>query len=169
MGVRWWRVAAVWPLAYTLSVASTVVVTLGASVVETRELGVPGDTGYLAIWIAVLGLVPAVVVGAPVLAAAAVALRGAGPGWQVAAVGLTAGWVAALGTAVLNSPWGPFRSFSIDPAAPYPWAQVAQLAAIAAIGWGTGTGGAWALVRPVGPVGAPRAGAAPLPTGARTR
>jgi hypothetical protein len=151
MTVRWWRVLAVWPLAFTLSVAGTVLVSLVTAAAQDGDIGVPGEIGYLALWVALLAVVPAVVVGTPVLVVAAVVLRTARLEWQVLAVGGVAAWVAAGCTAFLNSPWGPLRWHSIDPAASYNWGDVALLVAIAALGWSLGTGSAWAVVRPVRP------------------
>lgn len=156
--VPWGRVLAVWPLAFVLSVAGSV---LGAAVVSaarTGEVGVPDDTRYVALWAAMLAIVPAVLVGVPVLALVAVVLRTAALAWQVATVGWAAAWVAGGTAAFLRSPWGPFRWMSVDPAAPYPWADVAVLVGVAALAWAAGSAAAWAVVRPVRPTAGVPAG-----------
>jgi hypothetical protein len=157
MTVCWWRVLAVWPLASAWSVAGTVVATLVTAAARTGDVGLPGETGYVALWVALLAVVPAVLVGAPVLAVAAVVLRRAGLAWQVLTVSWVAAWAAAGFTTLLHSPWGPFRTMTVDPAAPYPWENAAGLAGLAAIAWGQGSGAAWAVVRPVRPTSVARA------------
>lgn len=149
MTVRWWRVLAVWPVAFALSVAGTVLALLVTPLVQGGDVGTLRETGYFVLWILVLAAVPAVIIGVPVLAVVAVGLRAAHLAWQVLAVGGAAAWVAAGCTTLLWSPWGPFRWMSVDPAASYPWGPVAVVAGISAVAWGWGTSAAWAVVRPV--------------------
>ncbi|MET0433943.1 MAG: hypothetical protein ABW025_07230 [Cellulomonas sp.] len=155
MTVRWWRLLLVWPLAFTLSVAATVLALLVAAVAHTGETGAWGDLGYVALWVPSLALVPAAVIGVPLLVITAVSLREAGLGWQVLTVGWFAAGAAAVGAAFVLSPWGPLGLRSIDATAPYDgmFAVFAGFAAgIAAVTWGLGTAAAWAVVRPVGPI-----------------
>ena len=156
--VRWGRLLAVWPLAFVLSVTGTVLALVLASAAHTGGLGTPGDTRYVTLWVPLLALAPAVVIGGPVLALVAVVLRAASLGWQVATVAWVAAWVAAGAAVLLWGPWGPFGFRVVDPATPYPWADVALFAGIAALPWAAGSGAAWAVVRPVRPVagGSPR-------------
>jgi hypothetical protein len=150
--VRWGRLLAVWPLAFVLSTTGTVLALVLASAAGTGEPGTPGDARYVALWVPLLALAPAVVVGGPVLALVAVVLRTASLGWQVATVAWVAAWVAAGAAVLLWGPWGPFGFRVVDPATPYPWADVALYAGIAAPPWAAGSGAAWAVVRPVRPV-----------------
>jgi hypothetical protein len=152
MTVRWWLLLAVWPLAYALSVAGTVLAVLLSAVTASGELGAPGDARYVALWAAVLPAVPAAVAGVPVLVAVASVLRGAALGWQVLAVGWIAAWLAGGCAALVLGPWGPLGARSADPSDPAPWTPAALLVAIAALAWGLGTSAAWAAVRPVRPV-----------------
>lgn len=147
---------AVWPLAFALSVAGTVLASLVTAAVQNGHVGPIRDTVYVSLWVAFLAAGPAVVFGAPVLAVAATGVRGVDLGWQVLIVGGVAAGVAAGCTMVVHSPWGPFRWMSVDPAAPYPWGDVVLLTVIAAFTWGAGTGAAWAVVRPVRPATAAR-------------
>ena len=147
--VRWWRVVAVWPLTFALSVAGTVLASLLVTVARTGEVGAPSDARYVALWVAILAVGPAVLVGAPLLAFVAVVLRAASLGWQVLTVAWAAAWLAGGTAMYLQTPWGPFRWMTADPTAPYPWADVAPVVGIAAIAWASGVGAAWAVVRPV--------------------
>jgi hypothetical protein len=169
MIVRWWRVLAAWPLALVLSVAGTVLALWVTAALEDGSVGAPGDTLYIVLWVALLALPPALVVGVPVLTVTAVALRGTRLVWQVLAVSGVAAWVAAGWTTFLFSPRGPFRTGTVDPAAPYPWENVALHSAIAALAWALGTGAAWAAMQPVRPARAARTRTGPAPAGGPPR
>ncbi len=151
MSVRWWRVLAVWPLAFVLSVAASILALLVATAAFSGDLGALPDVRYVVLWVPLLAVVPAVVIGMPLLAAAAVSLHEAGLGWQVLTVGWFTAGAAAVGAAFPFSPWGPLGWRSTEPDAPYDWTIAALVGGIAAVTWGLGTAAAWAIVRPVRP------------------